>query len=709
MSRLFKLDYIPDPDRGRPLWDAKIYIGVPNEDPTVQANQLDLTGDIGFPLGGVISVPQPVRTNNGGVTVYNNSPVLINNVGQSFAIAIYDRYDNLVYNFPNVDGELALNNSAQEQIVGGFIYPEVGVLDDGLIVPSGTTHLRVLVGGNPAIVEINPVASGVVSLLTEVGATIGGTPVNFTSIRFGKFTSIENAKSAIGIKVGDYVETYKYYDDLNGGSAVYQLVTPATFGGTPDELADHTHFSGNILQLVYAGPVSIEQCGARNVAGFDSHPSFLSAWAKTNVINAEKTGSYYLSSELVYPGNAYEFNGVQSAPFSSNTTLRPLDNTFSDVGLIDMNENGSDSGLVGGQFNKLRNVTVFGGMADWMDPLDPLVNLIGVRGVDTIDECNMENVSFRNCGKPFEFTGFKHNHKSVYIYQCHAGPDFESTNSSSINEYQIQTCYLNWGTYSGVNIHNATVQQGNEQQRLQDDIGMTCDHVNFTGYLYTEGGNAQIKVADSSTVTVENWEMGFAILLSGAFGNHNISVGTDSRIIVKGGKSSGVKSFLVGGSISSAKEIHLDIEPYDGRIYNSPGSVELPYIDDLFIKRTYGTIKRTDKYNEITLPQYAIGITTVTLWDQFITPNSSPFGGKIEVQVSGNNSYDRYEVDFADAPSQTEQVTINTIFRNVGGSGDNNIILSYVSPDLIAQGRQSDQRVSVKVSGYGSMWPKPIA
>lgn len=52
-------------------------------------------------------------------------------------------------------------------------------LKDGDTVTSGTTHLRVLVSGKPTIVTFSPSASGIVSLLTETSATIGGIPVDF--------------------------------------------------------------------------------------------------------------------------------------------------------------------------------------------------------------------------------------------------------------------------------------------------------------------------------------------------------------------------------------------------------------------------------------------------------------------------------------------------------------------------------------------------
>ena len=584
-------------------------------------------------------------------------------------------------------------------------------VQNGDVVPVGITQLRVLIGTQPTVVVMEPAATGTITALTETGATVGGTPVKFGNVFSKTFKSVEVMKATLGLLLGEYVRTDQYYDDIPAGGALYKLVTPAEFGGVPDELADHTHASGNILMLVFGGYISADQCGTKDLSTFDSRPSILSAWSKLKVVHLERAKPYYLGNTLRYTTNASELRGVHAPPFTSNTQLRPMDNTFPDAALIDMNEKESLSGQFGGQFSKLKDVTIFGGMANWKDVADPLAGLIGVHGVNTIDECNMENVTFRNVGVPFDFggLGFKHNHKSLYIYQCHDGPVFNSTNSSSINEFQIQSCFLSWGSYSRVNIHNATIQQGNEQQKLQTDVGMTCDGVNFTGYLYTEGGNAHIKVEDGARVTVENWEMGFAILLSGAYGNHNISVGTDSEIFVFSGRSAGVKSFLVGGNVTAAKTINLDIEPYDGRFYNSTTAPELPDIPNLVMNRTYASIKRVDFYNEINYVQYSIGVTTVTAWDQFTTTTNRPTGGSIQIKAGGTNTYDWYDVEWVDAQNQVETVNIITKYRNVGGSGDNNFIVSYSAPSLTIQGRKSDQRFLMRVEAWGSIYPKPIA
>lgn len=68
---------------------------------------------------------------------------------------------------------------------GASLYQGTGTLNgesyvqNGDTVPAGTTHLTVLINSKPEDVAISPLASGVVSALTETGATISVTPVVF--------------------------------------------------------------------------------------------------------------------------------------------------------------------------------------------------------------------------------------------------------------------------------------------------------------------------------------------------------------------------------------------------------------------------------------------------------------------------------------------------------------------------------------------------
>lgn len=90
---------------------------------------------------------------------------------------------------------------AQEELLppGSQIYPEIGALQNGQIVTSGTTHLRVSGygwWGGPAILSMSPIASGAVSSLTETGAIIGGTAVSFTQSSKSEFFNGDE-KSAV--------------------------------------------------------------------------------------------------------------------------------------------------------------------------------------------------------------------------------------------------------------------------------------------------------------------------------------------------------------------------------------------------------------------------------------------------------------------------------------------------------------------------------
>ncbi|UUW39729.1 putative tail tubular protein [Vibrio phage VPMCC14] len=92
-------------------------------------------------------------------------------------------------------------------------------LKDGDTVPAGNTHLRVLIGGKPTIIAMSPVASGTVSLLTEISATIGTTPVSFYSPLTANFSSVDDMLAAQTMVGGRYCTgntDWKKTDDSNG-------------------------------------------------------------------------------------------------------------------------------------------------------------------------------------------------------------------------------------------------------------------------------------------------------------------------------------------------------------------------------------------------------------------------------------------------------------------------------------------------------------
>lgn len=83
-------EYFNDPDISRPIFNGKIYIGVPDQDPKIVANQLTVTarqeGQVDVPI------PQPIRTTAGGNPVLNGNVVELL-VDGNYAIEVTDSND----------------------------------------------------------------------------------------------------------------------------------------------------------------------------------------------------------------------------------------------------------------------------------------------------------------------------------------------------------------------------------------------------------------------------------------------------------------------------------------------------------------------------------------------------------------------------------------------------------------------------------------
>lgn len=92
--------YFPDPKVGRPLFNAKIYVGIIDLNPRIVANQKDVTGR--QEDGTEVSIAQPVRTSAGGVPIDDNGNIVTLLVDGAYAMAVDDRNDNQKYFFDNV-------------------------------------------------------------------------------------------------------------------------------------------------------------------------------------------------------------------------------------------------------------------------------------------------------------------------------------------------------------------------------------------------------------------------------------------------------------------------------------------------------------------------------------------------------------------------------------------------------------------------------
>lgn len=115
-------EYFPDPTRSGAIGNGYIYVGLPDLDPTVLANQKQVT--IQQEDGTLVEVTQPLRTNSGGVPVYSGSPVTLL-VSGDYSLAILSSSMAQKYYVPSSTG----GGSA----TASFYYIDSSETDQGVI------------------------------------------------------------------------------------------------------------------------------------------------------------------------------------------------------------------------------------------------------------------------------------------------------------------------------------------------------------------------------------------------------------------------------------------------------------------------------------------------------------------------------------------------------------------------------------------------
>lgn len=96
------IEYYPDPTKGRPVFNGKIFIGNPDTDPEILANRKNviLRQEDGTDVP-IAPAGQPLLTGAGGVILYDGSPVQVLTEG-NFSIKVLNKQDSQVYYVPNV-------------------------------------------------------------------------------------------------------------------------------------------------------------------------------------------------------------------------------------------------------------------------------------------------------------------------------------------------------------------------------------------------------------------------------------------------------------------------------------------------------------------------------------------------------------------------------------------------------------------------------
>jgi hypothetical protein len=92
--------YVNDTVTSRAVFNGKLYFGVVDEDPRIEANQKLVRGI--QENGSIVNLSQPIATNPGGSPTYNGSVVILD-IDGDYAYAADRQDDTQVYYFPRVE------------------------------------------------------------------------------------------------------------------------------------------------------------------------------------------------------------------------------------------------------------------------------------------------------------------------------------------------------------------------------------------------------------------------------------------------------------------------------------------------------------------------------------------------------------------------------------------------------------------------------
>lgn len=95
------LIYWPNPKVGKPLFNGKVYVGEPDLNPEIEANQKQVT--LKLEDGTLVPVGQPIRLTQGGVLEYNGSYAVMTAEG-AYSVKALDSKDRLAFYIPNNSG-----------------------------------------------------------------------------------------------------------------------------------------------------------------------------------------------------------------------------------------------------------------------------------------------------------------------------------------------------------------------------------------------------------------------------------------------------------------------------------------------------------------------------------------------------------------------------------------------------------------------------
>lgn len=95
----FPFWYVPDQSASRPVFNGKMYFGIPDTDPTVIANQIDVY--MQEEDGTMTLLPQPIMTGAGGIPMFSGNAIQLF-VEQEYSLAVLNSLDVQIFYAPKV-------------------------------------------------------------------------------------------------------------------------------------------------------------------------------------------------------------------------------------------------------------------------------------------------------------------------------------------------------------------------------------------------------------------------------------------------------------------------------------------------------------------------------------------------------------------------------------------------------------------------------
>jgi hypothetical protein len=201
--------YIPDPDKSRALFNAKLYFGLPDTDPTIASNQKLVRGiqEDGIP----VSLAQPVLTNSGGVPELNGKPLRLD-VSGDYSFTALDRLDVQKYYAPNVE-----NPESGSDGFSGVVVIEDQELSLGQLDVTFSN-----VGANESVFYLQTNIGDQGFLAKDIDYTVkNSTTITLTSSKNAgdKVIGRQNDPTGQLVPVNDDAESLLVFSDLAGAAA----------------------------------------------------------------------------------------------------------------------------------------------------------------------------------------------------------------------------------------------------------------------------------------------------------------------------------------------------------------------------------------------------------------------------------------------------------------------------------------------------------